>query len=251
MSTILKALRRLEEERSARSARALRDDVVAPGRAAPARTVAARRSRRAWLQGAAAGLALAAIAWAFWPRAEAPPAAPAASAPPPVASAPPAPAAFAPLPPVAAPSLQSVAPEAPQPEPLDAPAAAVAPSPATPPAPARIAVSRAAAESERERMRAAERRRVEDAAAAAPAPAAEEEPVVVRPRSGPEITVARTIWHPAPERRVAVVEPPGGARREVHEGDTVDDYRVVRIEPSGVVFERDGVERLRKIGEAR
>jgi outer membrane biosynthesis protein TonB len=68
--------------------------------------------------------------------------------------------------------------------------------------------------------------------------------------SATEVRVERTLWHPQAERRVAVLALPG---REdplrVHEGDVVGTLVVVEIEPSGVVFTRDGERTRRALGE--
>jgi len=65
----------------------------------------------------------------------------------------------------------------------------------------------------------------------------------VAPTAALGISVLRTIWHPKPERRTALLDAPGDASpREFREGDRVGSLLLLRIEPSGVVFERDGVE---------
>jgi len=69
------------------------------------------------------------------------------------------------------------------------------------------------------------------------------------PAPFPDLRVERTTWHPVAERRVAVIELPGGGTQSVHEGDRVAGAVVKRIEPSGVVFEQAGREVRRKIGE--
>jgi hypothetical protein len=65
----------------------------------------------------------------------------------------------------------------------------------------------------------------------------------------PSVLVVRTVWHPAAERRVATIEVEG--RPEpllLHEGDVVGPLVVSEIEPSGVVFLHDEVELRRRIG---
>jgi hypothetical protein len=81
-----------------------------------------------------------------------------------------------------------------------------------------------------------------------PAPrAAEPEPILRSPV--PNVYVARTIWHPLAERRIAVVELDGRAEAlELHEGDAVGPLVVGKIEPSGVFFVHDGVELRRRVG---
>lgn len=64
-----------------------------------------------------------------------------------------------------------------------------------------------------------------------------------------EVLVTRTTWHPSAERRLAVVRGAGDSQdREVHEGDSVGSLQVLRIEPSGVVFLRQGVEIRQRVG---
>jgi hypothetical protein len=68
--------------------------------------------------------------------------------------------------------------------------------------------------------------------------------------SAAEVRVEKTLWHPQADRRVAVLALPG---REdplrVHEGDVVGTLVVAEIEPSGVVFTRDGERMRRALGE--
>ncbi|HBZ72336.1 MAG TPA: hypothetical protein DEP35_22425 [Deltaproteobacteria bacterium] len=67
-----------------------------------------------------------------------------------------------------------------------------------------------------------------------------------------EVMVTRTVWHPSAERRLAVVRSAGDSQeREVHEGDSVGSLQVLRIEPSDVVFLRDGVEIRQRVGPAQ
>jgi hypothetical protein len=81
-----------------------------------------------------------------------------------------------------------------------------------------------------------------------PAPrAAEPEPILRSPV--PNVYVARTIWHPLAERRIAVVELGGSDETlELHEGDAVGPLVVGKIEPSGVFFVHEGVELRRRVG---
>jgi hypothetical protein len=70
--------------------------------------------------------------------------------------------------------------------------------------------------------------------------------------SVPEIVVTRTIWHPSAERRVAMVRAAGDSQeREVREGESVGSLQVLRIEPSDVVFLREGVEVRQRVGTAQ
>ena len=63
------------------------------------------------------------------------------------------------------------------------------------------------------------------------------------------VHVARTQWHPSPERRVAWIEVDGGAApREVHEGERIGSYVVREIEPAAVLFSEGGVSLRREVG---
>jgi hypothetical protein len=94
---------------------------------------------------------------------------------------------------------------------------------------------------------------------AKPKPAAESKPLLARevretqPRaktpSRAQVGVLSTVWHPAGERRHAVVRTRAGGTREVREGDLVDGMLVDRIEPSRVVFSDGGMELIRRIGD--
>jgi hypothetical protein len=60
---------------------------------------------------------------------------------------------------------------------------------------------------------------------------------------GPDVRVSRTVWHPVADRRLAFVDLQGGGSPvRVREGDTLGPLLVRKIEPSGVIFEQDGVE---------
>lgn len=66
------------------------------------------------------------------------------------------------------------------------------------------------------------------------------------------IRVAQTLWHPTPARRVAVLDVPGrDTLLRVHEGDQVGEFLVAEIEPSGIVFTRDGETVRHAVGGAR
>ena len=61
------------------------------------------------------------------------------------------------------------------------------------------------------------------------------------------VSVEKTQWHPLADRRIAWLRVPGEAdAQRVVEGDVVDGLIVSAIEPSGVVFERDG-EKIRRV----
>ncbi len=65
----------------------------------------------------------------------------------------------------------------------------------------------------------------------------------------PAVSVARTIWHPHSERRVAEVNVEGRADPLfLREGDAVGPLVVSQIDPSGVVFLHDQIEVRRRVG---
>jgi hypothetical protein len=65
------------------------------------------------------------------------------------------------------------------------------------------------------------------------------------------IRIEQTLWHPQPDRRVAVLTLDGGdALVRVQEGDTVRELLVSEIEPSGVVFTYRGERSRLGLGEA-
>ena len=68
----------------------------------------------------------------------------------------------------------------------------------------------------------------------------------------PKVTVKKTVWHPVPERRVARIEVEGRkGLLELHEGDAVGTLVVAEIQPSGVVFLHGGERLHRKVGTGR
>ena len=70
------------------------------------------------------------------------------------------------------------------------------------------------------------------------------------PPSAPTVQVERTSWHPKPERRVAWLRVEGSAAmREVHEGDALGTLVVKEIRPSAVVFLHGTDELQRRVGE--
>ena len=96
-------------------------------------------------------------------------------------------------------------------------------------------------------------------AAPAPSPPASAQPaeptrvlrrVPVAAVAQPEllVRVERTLWHPRAERRLAVLRMPGQSEfLRLREGDELGGFRVTHIEPSQVVFERDGVQLVRRL----
>jgi hypothetical protein len=270
MSTILKALRRLEREKSAQEGRPLKDEVTA----APA-----AGSRRGFpllallIAAGALGLGLGASLLWLWPRENAAPQvaevpevakAPQVAKAPPVAKPPRAPrrAGSVPAPPApAAPALPAPAPVASvasaPPPPVAALAAPVAvvsrpeppraiePAPPIPEKPE--AMPAKPAPPERGSLPPFARRQAP--AAAEPPPSAPVARVAKVARADvPSVLVSSTVWHPQRDRRLAVVTLEGGAARELHEGDAIGSLVVSEIGPSGVVFLHDGVELRRRVG---
>ena len=72
------------------------------------------------------------------------------------------------------------------------------------------------------------------------------------PRETPlSVDVERTFWHPKAERRVAIVRLTGSDESlPLQEGEQLGGFTVQRIEPSRVIFEREGIEVARPL-EAR
>ncbi len=270
MSTILKALDRLERER--RAARARPGDAAGSPPGAPA-PLPSRRGRAAVGVCAAllAGAVLGAGALKLWPGASPGEAAGEGPASPVAAAGPAEVAALAPAPsPPLEPAFSSDPVAAAEPEPAaellelpevpELPAPELAESPPPPPAgadsPARELPPAALA---------SEVAVVEPSSARAPLPrdAADEAPVAVvgRPpgaREGerapapapPEFFVARTVWHPLRERRLAVLEVKGEQGvRELREGDRLGPLVVRQIDPSSVLFEHDGHSLRRRVGK--
>jgi hypothetical protein len=71
------------------------------------------------------------------------------------------------------------------------------------------------------------------------------------PPAAPEVRVEKTVWHPDPKRREAVVSVTGrdGVVR-VQEGDTVGLLVVSEIQPTGVRFTHQGVPLERRVGDS-
>ncbi|MEE8476228.1 MAG: hypothetical protein V3T01_12780 [Myxococcota bacterium] len=65
----------------------------------------------------------------------------------------------------------------------------------------------------------------------------------------PAVFVARTVWHPRSERRIAEVNVEGRVDLLLlREGDAVGPLVVSQIDPSGVVFLHDQIEVRRRVG---
>jgi hypothetical protein len=97
--------------------------------------------------------------------------------------------------------------------------------------------------------------RAVDSTAAAPEPEPEPAPpageraeVAPAAPAPPDLLVAKTLWHPQADRRVAFVSIGGGESRRIQEGDVVGRYVVSEIQPSGVVFLDDGEKVRRAVG---
>jgi len=256
VSTILKALRRIEDEKAPPpGARPLREEVAAvPGEPLGRRRAGARAIGLA----ASALLAVLLVGGGIWmardPGESGPePSARAASrADPPPRSAAPAGAGAERTPPASAARPEPPAPsESSSPEPLARARPAAPPlraaAPEHPARAPRAQAARAAAPPPAAPQEAATPR--EPAAAAAPPPPTPDPVPAVR-HALPELTVAGTVWHPDAARRTARVELTGREEPlELREGDAVGSLVVKTIEPSGVVFRMGEVEVRRRVGE--
>lgn len=156
-------------------------------------------------------------------------------------------------PPIRAPRARPAeAPPIPAPPPVAEPTPPVSPPRPAPAAPeVKPPVEIAAAEARptpRAEPRPAPKPAPEPETRPAPKPVAKPAPVARPPV--PKLVVERTIWHPYAERRLAIVAIEGSDQAlELHEGDIVGMLVVGKIEPSGVVFNHDGAELRRRVGE--
>lgn len=276
MSTILKALRRLEQEKSRPAGqRPLREEVAHA-------SLTNRQPRRSWRAAALAGgvgVAAGASLLLLWPQGGEPPEPLAVTSPAPRATAPQPSAEQTPRERAASERLErrraarAARAAAPAPAPdsgelsddaLTSPVAVVrrpqakprvaddAPRRAAPPGPAVASAPPADAaefESSEVSFEAAE---PEPAGLAGAEPAPKLDAAGEGARLAAEVRVEQTLWHPRPERRVAVLEVPGReAPLRVHEGDAVGSLVVSKIEPSGVVFTREGQSLRRALGAER
>jgi hypothetical protein len=243
MSTILKALRRLEDEKQARAMeRDLREAVAAGGSAASPGASSRLRGRlivlgvALVLGGVAAGIGL----WSGAShrdgsletvRAPSPPA--------PTPAARPAPGSTAGM--AAPPPGAVVADENPRPGRTKA-VARRAEAPSAPPqaAPSNLPSVAAAP-------------LAPDFAVIDPPRVPETPPAQVVELDRPDasaLTVTSTVWHPSAARRSAVVELEGEpGQRALREGDELGGFTIVEIEPAGVTFIRRGVRIHRRVGE--
>jgi len=65
----------------------------------------------------------------------------------------------------------------------------------------------------------------------------------------PDFVVMRTVWHPEAGRRVAMIRVSGHREPKAFgEGDAMGVLEIVEIQPAAVLFRRDGVEIKRRIG---
>jgi len=79
------------------------------------------------------------------------------------------------------------------------------------------------------------------------------EPSVVAssaPGSALAFEIARTVWHPQPDRRVAYLQNAEGERVEVREGDLYAGWRIDGISPSSVRFARADETTNRRVGQS-
>jgi len=250
MSTILKALRRLEEQKSAASPRPLRDEVVLVS--------ARRRPRSGAVVALVAALGFAVLGGALvWlldrepgttaePIAAIAPAVDVAAAPAgaPIAApnpdrvttvtvAAPAPIATAVQPPTVPAALPDFEVVRPRVQSLRAPAVPVAETAAEQDGEVAVAHPSTAA-----RLPDTEPGRVDEAI-----------PASRVARTHTPVRVERTQWHPSPSLRVAWVEVEGvTALREVREGERVGPYVVREIEPAAVLFADGGAVLRREVG---
>jgi outer membrane biosynthesis protein TonB len=280
VSTILNALKRLDEQRRSDALPRTLEEQVLLGATARTASAGARDRLWRWIAGGSA-VALLAAAGGWLALREVParedPARLAAAAPAAVQTQP----ALAPPPPAADPAPTAVETAA---RPASATAAADLAAPVPEPEPAAVAtkvaptreapirsvaqpqpVARAPREPSAPAREAAptppEPRAAApapDAHAARPAAALPETPpaslasedAAASPERAPAVRVERTLWHPTPEKRGALVRvAANGEQRELREGDSVDGLVVQEIRPSGVIFLRDGREWRRGVGE--
>ena len=82
-------------------------------------------------------------------------------------------------------------------------------------------------------------------------PPAPEAPPNVPRRKLPDLIVKRTVWHPNPSRRIAVLQlADDPTSLELREGDAIGSLVLVEIKPAGVTFLHEGVEVRRRVGSS-
>jgi hypothetical protein len=163
----------------------------------------------------------------------------------------------APAPPSAAPAPEPAPSPALEPKPVakPAPEPAPPPKPVAKPAPKPVPAAKPVAKPAPKPVPAAK-----PVAKPAPKPVPAAKPNPVPPAAGPAVArveklpalvVTRTVWHPDPARRRALVQVEGRAEPlELRHGDAVGALVVANIEPSGVIFRMGDVEVRRKIGQS-
>lgn len=253
MSTILKALRRLEDDQKAQDERSIRERVLAGEASQPVPSTTGR-SVVLLLAGGLAVLAVAGAA-AFWILLEtqtagnllSPDPSEAALA---SAAGKPAPAqtALTSLPQVSTPPPRRV--PAPVP-PAAPPVRRVAASDATPGIADDIALVVRKEPVGSPPVEKPPARKVAAVKKAKPAPQALEAPPIRKLERAPmpEFVVTQTVWHPAASRRVAMIRLKGEpAARSYSEGDGLGSLELVEIQPAAVIFRRGAVKIKRSIG---
>ena len=241
MSTILKALRRIEEEKADGLERPLREDVVL------APTGRRRVNPSALIAVAAVAFAATVALLTLVHDREAARARAAATAA--TASSATRAVSVAAAPPAERPAPRTVpveaAPLAEKPAPPAAPAGAEAvPTPSPPAAPAPPSAATASPEVV---LLHPDARGQSPITVVSESPPAAAPPIAVRPApTASSLRVLRTSWHPRPEKRIAWVQAPGAAASQaVHEGDRVEGWLVREIEPAAVVLS-DGAGEIRR-----
>lgn len=265
MSTILKALRRLEDDQKARDHRSLRERVLS-GEAMPQPDGQGGRSFGAYLAG---GLAILVVlgAAAFWILYEAQTAAniflpqpterastAALASPARNETAPPAARITVvrpPLPNVSTPPPGSSRALERTVTPVDVPAAPPQDAPGIAEDIVQIVRPGQVASADSVVVAKEPVRKVAVAKSADPKPQRKKAPPIRRVERAPmpEFVVTQTVWHPAASRRVAMIRLKGqAAARSYSEGDDLGSLELVEIQPAAVVFHRDGVKIKRSIG---
>jgi len=289
MSTILKALRRLEDEKAAQTRASLEEEVLSGSASEP---TGKRRARVVIAAALAVGATAAFVLAALWsPRSGEPNPTPGPAAAEPFAARPASRPGAPEAPPSPTPARRAIAPVAVPPPAYGAPppiaresgqrelrpiapsrrAAPVPRPPSAPrPQPKRVAVLRTGTEpapaeppARREPPLASAREPIQEAPPPAPPEAEPQAPRVANSEparapqpatppvpGAPEVKVLRTVWHPKAERRTAELAlGPGDERRVLQEGERIGSLVLLEISPSGVLFEQDGQKLRRRVGQ--